>query len=211
MRMPRIFPIIFVLLALTVDSAPALDLTGQDSGRSVTVPVGEVVSITLGGNPTTGYAWELTEVDRAVLAPDPEPAYVADSALSGAGGKYTFRFSARAAGSTAVQLVYRRPWEKGLPPLERFDLQVVVVAESRTTSAVYHSADGKTARATFDLDRDLVNVTLPDGQMVTLPAAPSASGARYSNGNETFWEHQGAARFFKGDTVIFEGRVEPVE
>lgn len=199
------------LLALGAGNVQALDLTGQESGRSVTVPVGEVVSITLGGNPTTGYAWELADVDRAVLAPDPEPAYVADSALSGAGGKYTFRLTARAAGSTAVQLVYRRSWEKGLPPLERFDLQVSVVSAPRTTSAVYRSADGKTARATFDLDRDLVIVTLPDGRMVTLPAAPSASGARYSNGNETFWEHQGTARFFRGDTVIFEGRVEPVE
>lgn len=211
MRMPRIFPIIFVLLALTVGSAPALDLTGQESGRSVTVPVGEVVSITLDGNPTTGYAWELTEVDRAVLAPDPEPVYVADSALSGAGGKYTFRLQARAAGSTAVQLLYRRPWEKGLPPSDRFALSVQVVAESHTTSAVYLSADGKTASATFDLDRDLVNVTLPDGRIVTLPAASSASGARYSNGTETFWEHQGEARFFVGDAIIFEGVVEPGE
>jgi len=199
------------LLALSVGNVLALDLTGQESGRSVDVPVGEVVTITLAGNPTTGYAWELVDVDRAVLAPDPEPAYVADSQLPGAGGKYTFRLGASAVGTSAVTLVYRRPWEEGVPPLQRFELQVTVVPKARTATAVFRSADGKTVSAIFDLDRDLVTVTLPDGRTATLPAAPSASGARYSNGSETFWEHQGSARFFTGDTVIFEGMAEPGE
>jgi len=209
--MRRIPVLVFLLLALSAGNVPALDLTGQESGRSVDVPVGEVVSIALRGNPTTGYAWELVDIDRAVLAPDPEPAYVADSPLSGAGGKYIFRFSAHAVGTSAVKLLYRRSWEEGVPPLQRFELKVTVVPKARTATADYRSADGKTVSAIFDLDRDQVTVTLPDGRVVTLPAAPSASGTRYSNGSETFWEHQGSARFFSGDTVIFEGRVEPVE
>lgn len=209
--MRRIPVLVFLLLALTAGNVPALDLTVQESGRSVDVPVGEVVTITLAGNPTTGYVWELADVDRAVLAPDPEPAYVADSALSGAGGTYTFRLSARAVGTSAVTLVYRRPWEEGVPPLQRFELKVTVVPEARTATAVYRSADGKTASATFDLEQDQVTVTLPDGRTVTLPAAPSASGARYSSTSETFWEHQGSARFFSGDTIIFEGVVESGE
>jgi len=209
--MRRIPVLVFLLLALTAGNVAALDLTGQESGRSVDVPVGEVVAITLAGNPTTGYAWELADVDRAVLAPDPEPAYVADSQLSGAGGKYTFRLSARAVGSSAVTLVYRRPWEEGVPPLQRFELQVTVVPKARTATAVFRSADGKTLAATFDLEQDQVTVTLPDGRVVTLPSAPSASGARYGNDDEIFWEHQGTARFFTGDTVIFEGMVEPAE
>lgn len=32
------------------------------------------------------------------------------------------------------------------------------------------------------------------GQLYTLPAAVSASGARYSNGAVEYWEHQGTAR-----------------
>lgn len=37
-------------------------------------------------------------------------------------------------------------------------------------------------------------LTLPNGDSVSLPHAASASGARYSNGAVTLWEHQGTAR-----------------
>lgn len=40
---------------------------------------------------------------------------------------------------------------------------------------------------------DSAYITLPDTS-VALPLAISASGARYSDGLATFWEHQGTAR-----------------
>lgn len=196
-----------LLLLLFPCISRALELTENDGGRSVSVPVGETISITLAGNPTTGYTWELADVDRTVLMPDPEPTFVPDSSLIGAGGRYTFRIFALKSGTSAVKLVYRRSWEKGVPPLRVFDLAVTVLPEARMTTATYRSVDGKTVAASFDLDRNLVTVTLPDGRRLTLPAAPSASGARYSDGRETFWEHQGCGRFFTGDTLIFEGTV----
>ncbi len=198
-----------VLSILLPLSAQALDLTERDSGRSVAVVVGETISLTLAGNPTTGYTWELTGIDRTVLAPGPGPAFTADSSLTGAGGTFTFRFSGLAAGSTAVKLSYRRPWERELPPLRGVELTVTVSpAGPRTAAARYCSGGGKTAAASFDLDRNLVTVTLPDGSSVTLPAALSASGARYSDGRETFWEHQGVGRFFRGETLLFEGALQ---
>ncbi|MEI8354807.1 MAG: protease inhibitor I42 family protein [Deltaproteobacteria bacterium] len=196
-----------LLLLLFPSISHPLELTVKESGRSISLPVGEPLSITLAGNPTTGYIWELAEVERTVLAPDPEPLYVPDSSLTGAGGRYTFRLFPLKAGSTAVKLEYRRPWEKGVAPVQRFDLTVTVLPSTRTTVARYLSSAGKTAAASFDLGRNLVTVTLPDGRCVTLPSAPSASGARYSDGRESFWEHQGVGRFFKGEKLIFEGAV----
>ena len=198
-----------VMLLLFPLTARALDLTEQDNGRSISIVVGETVSITLAGNPTTGYTWELADIDRAVLAPDPEPAFTADSSLTGAGGKFTFRFFALKTGSSAVKLSYRRPWEKDVPPLRSVELTLTVLPpEPRITAACYRSGDGKTVAASFDLGRNLVTVTLPDGRSVTLPAALSASGARYSDGKETFWEHQGSGRFFTGETLLFEGMLQ---
>lgn len=189
--------------------AHPLDLTEEDSGKGVSVTVGETISLTLAGNPTTGYTWEMTEIDRAVLAPEPAPAFAADSSLTGAGGRYTFHLSALKAGSSAVKLSYRRPWETGVPPLRRVEFTVTVLPpEPRITTACYRSGDGKTAAASFDLDRNLVTVTLPDGRIVTLPAALSASGARYTEGRETFWEHQGKGRFFRGAALLFEGALQ---
>ncbi len=51
---------------------------------------------------------------------------------------------------------------------------------------------------------DTAAVELPTGQVLQLPLAISASGARYSDGRATYWEHQGTARLELPDTV-FEG------
>lgn len=198
------------MVLLLTAAAHALELTGRDNGRSISVPLTETLSVTLTGNPTTGYLWELTAVDREVLAMETEPVFAPESTLTGAGGKFTFRFTPRKPGTTTVKLFYRRPWEKNTEPLHTFDLTVLVTgAEPRVNCASYRSSRGEVLKAAFDLNLHQVTVTLPGGRGVTLPSAPSGSGARYSNGTETFWEHQGVGRFFKGDTVLFEGALLP--
>lgn len=82
------------------------------------------------------------------------------------------------------------------------------VETKRQVAASYLANDGKTVEACFDLDRKNVTLRLPDLSVVTLPAAISGSGARYSDGKLTFWEHQGAGRYFSGETLVFEGMVK---
>ena len=41
-----------------------------------------------------------------------------------------------------------------------------------------------------------------DGATWTLPIQRSASGARYSDGAITFWDHQGEARFEQGGRAV---------
>ncbi len=77
--------------------------------------------------------------------------------------------------------------------------------------AVYVAQDGARLSADFDNDARTVTVTLPGGKKVTLPQAPSASGARYSNGKETFWEHHGEGSFWEGEKLIFQGQVQNPE
>ena len=71
--------------------------------------------------------------------------------------------------------------------------------------AAYRSADGRQLVACFDLKQQQVMVRLPGGLLVQLPVAVSGSGARYSDGTRTFWEHQGIGRYFDGEVLLFEG------
>jgi len=87
-------------------------LTEADAGRAVELRAGDRLSISLEGNPTTGYSWELATVDARVLTPVGQPGYQASSAAIGSGGVFAFEFEAVAAGQTDLRLVYRRPWEK---------------------------------------------------------------------------------------------------
>jgi quercetin dioxygenase-like cupin family protein/membrane-bound inhibitor of C-type lysozyme len=79
----------------------------------------------------------------------------------------------------------------------------------RQVAATYRAGDGARLEACFDLDRNTVTVGLADGNRVVLPAALSGSGARYSDGARTFWEHQGVGRYFVGEKLLFEGGPAP--
>lgn len=103
------------------------DLTEADNGEIVAVEqVGEVVQVTLEGNPSTGYLWEVDAVDETILQPVGEPEFRASSDRVGAGGLRILRFQAVAAGRTVMRLVYRRPWESDVEPLETFEVQIDV-------------------------------------------------------------------------------------
>ena len=201
---------LFMFSALPAVAA-TIELTEKDNGAVMKVQPGDQIKVTLQGNPTTGYTWELAAIRVDVLEPGLEPDYVRDSNLLGAGGRFTFRFTARSQGYTKVILAYLRTWEKDMPPVKTFEMTADVNSSQEkkpVTTVHYLSSNGTTITASFDPNTNQIQVTLPDKRMVLLPAAISASGARYSNAYETFWDHQGKGIYTKGDKVIFEGTVQ---
>ena len=106
-----------------------LVLGAKDDGDRVQLVSGQVLEVTLESNPTTGYSWEVSEVDGTVLSQVGEVEFREDAKESedmvGVGGTETFRFSS-AAGKTTLTLVYHRPWEKDVEPLETFTVEVEV-------------------------------------------------------------------------------------
>jgi inhibitor of cysteine peptidase len=104
----------------------ALALEGADDGREVTLQKGQTLTIKLEGNPTTGYSWEVVESEGAIVQQVGEPEFEADSDLLGAPGTQTLRFEAVETGQMELKLVYQRPWETDVEPLETFTVQVTV-------------------------------------------------------------------------------------
>ncbi len=104
-------------------------LTADDAGLDLEVTVGDTIEVTLEGNPSTGYGWEVDTVDAAVLEPAGEPEFVsaADADVVGAGGTFTFTFTAAGDGETHLELVYRRPWETDVAPADGFGVTITVV------------------------------------------------------------------------------------
>ena len=104
-------------------------LGAKDNGAQVQLASGQVLEVTLESNPTTGYSWEVSEVDGAVLSQVGEAEFretpSEDEQMVGVGGTETLRFSS-AAGETTLTLVYHRPWEEDVEPLETFTVEVVV-------------------------------------------------------------------------------------
>jgi inhibitor of cysteine peptidase len=121
-----------LLLALTVATGCSpqqqeVKATIDDAGREMELKKGQTLVVTLEGNPTTGYSWEVAEpLDEQVLRQVGEAEFKQESDLVGAGGVQILRFEAVNAGTITLKLVYHRPWEKDVEPLETYSLQVVV-------------------------------------------------------------------------------------
>jgi inhibitor of cysteine peptidase len=105
-----------------------ISLTDADDGKQITVKSGDVVAVTLVSNPTTGYSWQVIEIDDVVLVQEGDPEYKQSpgpEGLVGAGGTETFRFKAVGTGETKLGLGYMRPWES-VPPIETYAVTIRV-------------------------------------------------------------------------------------
>jgi len=106
--------------------AKEVKLDASANGSQVELQRGQILVISLESNPTTGYQWEVVELDEAFLRQVGEAEFKPESELLGAGGTETFRFEAVSAGKMPLALAYHRLWEEGVEPLETFSLEVVV-------------------------------------------------------------------------------------
>lgn len=118
---------LFVLtLALTACSSNAVKIGADANGQTIELAAGQKLVLSLESNPTTGFDWEVSEIDEAVIKQSGESEFKSESDLLGAGGVRTFTFEAVAAGTSTLKLVYHRSWEKDIPPEQEFTVTINV-------------------------------------------------------------------------------------
>lgn len=118
--------LLLIVVVLMAYGPREVHLTAADNGSTIEIREGQVVSITLEANPTTGYTWEVVEpLDEQVLRHVGEIEFKPESEAIGAGGVQIIRFEIVNAGQTALKLVYHRPWETDVEPLETFSIHVI--------------------------------------------------------------------------------------
>lgn len=136
-----IFIIIFILLLVSACSSTEATQTGattadepmsitmEKNDSTITIKPGDQFTIQLDGNITTGYAWELEEIDAELLRQVGEMEYReksddSDQEIVGAPGEFFFTFEALQCGKTSLRLIYHRSFEEGVEPLETFTITV---------------------------------------------------------------------------------------
>jgi inhibitor of cysteine peptidase len=106
--------------------AGELNLSDADNGRTIQLSVGQTVTISLEANASTGYTWEIKDLNQSIVQQVGQMEYKAGSQMPGAPGTATFRFRAMSPGQTTLTLIYHRPWEQNVPPAKTFSIQVAV-------------------------------------------------------------------------------------
>ena len=98
-------------------------LTESDSGRELSVAVGDAIEITLPENPGTGYRWIVKTGGEPCLSLQSER-FERGATVPGRSGVHRWTFRVTAAGSAALEMNYVRPWEKEAAPARSFTLRL---------------------------------------------------------------------------------------
>ena len=102
-------------------------LTVKDNGGTATVNTGDTFTVKLDGNPSTGYTWEAKDLDASILEQVGDAEFKSSNpAFVGSGGSLTLTFKALKAGTTTLTLVYHRPWETDVAPIDTYTVTVTV-------------------------------------------------------------------------------------
>ncbi len=105
-------------------ASDAITLNEVDDGGQVELDSDKVLILNLPGNPSTGYSWQIENLDQEVLRPTGRAQLASKTLLLGAPSSQVLRFAGVSRGETTLKLAYRRPWEKGGEPLRTFSVQV---------------------------------------------------------------------------------------
>jgi len=120
--------LLLAVLALAVSCGPFTEtkLDINDNGSQVEIERGQVLAITLESNASTGYTWEVIELDDSILQQIGEPEFRMRGDRPGDPNDMTIRFEAVNTGRMTLKLLYHRRWEKEEAPQETFSIEVVV-------------------------------------------------------------------------------------
>jgi inhibitor of cysteine peptidase len=106
-----------------------INLSLDYTGRQIELTKGQTFNVTLETNPSTGYSWEVVELNTNLLQKigeaDSEPS-ITNEQLVGAPVMHTFQFEVINTGQTTLKIVYRRSWEQEVAPVNTFSIDIFV-------------------------------------------------------------------------------------
>lgn len=114
---------LFVLLSVSGYSGEIYD----NPYIPIEVKAGQKFIICLESNPTTGYDWEIAKpLDSNIVRFVYSSYKPGRRKILGGGGRRLWVFKAVGRGKTEVLFRYVRPWEKGVPPVDKKMFKFVV-------------------------------------------------------------------------------------
>jgi inhibitor of cysteine peptidase len=112
------------------DPDSGIPLGADDEGALVLIPISERFTVELASNASTGYAWQLAEIDASILE-NTDQVYVGPEGdpMPGTGGHELWQFTGRASGVTTLRLTYLQPWRSEEDEeWDSFEVSVTVLA-----------------------------------------------------------------------------------
>ncbi len=111
--------ILLALLALALLTSCTTRSRNFEDGDRIDIHVGEIVTVELPENPTTGYSWDYSfSEDSTVIVVEDKFVQSESKGMVGVGGVHRYSIKGVDDGDTLITFRYHRPWEKDVEPVE---------------------------------------------------------------------------------------------
>jgi inhibitor of cysteine peptidase len=102
-------------------------VTDKENQTKVKLSKGDTLELKLQANPTTGFLWVVAKNKEEQLKQQGKTEFLkGDKKVIGAPTTQIYRFRAEKAGSSELELHYKRPFEKGKEPAKTFKVTVEI-------------------------------------------------------------------------------------
>ncbi len=119
--------LVFGITGCDRDIVSSSELSKEDNDKNVEYLANMYFNLKLEGNPSTGYGWKILSIDSSKIEYYGHSDYVyIEPIRPGSSGKCTYEFRTKGRGNSILKLGYLREWEKGVPPIDSFRVNITV-------------------------------------------------------------------------------------
>ncbi|WP_209615980.1 protease inhibitor I42 family protein [Methanolobus bombayensis] len=138
----------------------------NDSQSTVYAIAGDIITIELEENPTTGYSWKMTYSEGLKLEEDKFLEASTNVSLVGAGGSHMWIFQVIETGEQNISAIYKRPWEEIKGTEDSYEMTIEVIPESELIiddgTVIYNNLEGGFYGIVGTQDAKYDPINLPD-------------------------------------------------
>jgi predicted secreted protein len=126
MRKSSLFAAMLAAASIVCSASKPHIISEDSNGKTLSVARDTTFTIALKGNASTGYSWNIQDLDTTILWKSGQGRFIGRDTLPGTSGTFYLDFKPKKKGVSTIRLVYSREWETGVPPEDSFTVTIRV-------------------------------------------------------------------------------------
>ena len=126
MRKSPLFAAILAAASIVCSASKPIIITEGSNGKTLSVARDTTFTIALKGNASTGFSWNIRDLDTTRLCKYGQSRFIGRDTIPGTSGTFFLDFKPIKKGVSTIRLVYSQEWETGIPPDDSFCVTIRV-------------------------------------------------------------------------------------
>ena len=126
MKISLLFAAILAVASIVCSASKSLVISEDSNGMTLSVARDTTFTIALKGNASTGFSWNIRDLDTTKLCISGQSRFIGRDTIPGTSGTFYLDFKPVKKGVSTVRLIYSREWETDIPPEDSFSITIRV-------------------------------------------------------------------------------------